>query len=370
MQFYPPGWFTSNSTTPWTAALNIDRFSSNDNTGQANNPACPGEELIVTLRDTTHGLMVKVQDLTTHQTGFMVASAANGFAAVLFDPNGTDCNFDTRNLPQDFHPTYATSSEHTRVPGAAHSYNIAFSDEIGHWEYCSSVDSNGVCAFDAADDPPGLDDTNRGSAALAALFGLVPIGGCIGEDDDFDGVPYHSNTWPSSFRDPDRDARYHAQPVIFSSPLFFEREGDKHNYSRIAFEANMPRIEGFTNPKCQRHLANPADPNPGAGCVNPHKGARFYPFFTTWSDEEHGCRWQLGGQFMPGTVQEFGGSSQEFGPILASFYTAPYPFVIADRRATGAGRHRGGAVARIGRLTVQQPVLACGTRLHRHRSAL
>jgi hypothetical protein len=36
--------------------------------------------------------------------------------------------------PYAFHPMYATSSEHTRVPGAAHSYNVAFSDEIGHFE--------------------------------------------------------------------------------------------------------------------------------------------------------------------------------------------------------------------------------------------
>jgi hypothetical protein len=361
MQFYPPGWFTSNSATQWTAALNIDTFSTNDNTGQDNNPSCPGEyvnfafiqtdgipfpagspsplgpfvstnantlfmnpgdELIVTIRDTAHGLRITVRDLTTHQTGFMVASAANGFAAVRFDPNGTDCNFATHNLPQDFHPTYATSSERTRVPDAAHSYNVAFSDEIGHWEYCSSVDGNGVCASTAANDPPGLDDSNCGSAALAALLGLVPIGGCLDEDDDFDGVAYRNNTWPGTLRDPNRDAQYHAEPVIFSSPQYFGREGDKGNYSRIAFEANMPRIEGFTTPKCQRHLANPADPNPGAGCVNPPKGASFYPFYTTRFDDEQGCRWQLGGRFIPGTLQDFGGSSKEYGPILASFYAA------------------------------------------------
>jgi hypothetical protein len=99
----------------------------------------PGDELIVTLADTMHGLKITVRDLTTGQTGFMVASGANGFASVLWDPNGTDCDVATHNLPHDFYPAYATSSEHTRVPGAAHSYNITFSDEIGHFEYCSSV---------------------------------------------------------------------------------------------------------------------------------------------------------------------------------------------------------------------------------------
>ncbi len=40
MQFYPPGWITSNGATQWTAALNIDSFQDNANTGQNNNPAC------------------------------------------------------------------------------------------------------------------------------------------------------------------------------------------------------------------------------------------------------------------------------------------------------------------------------------------
>jgi len=366
MQFYPPAWFFGNSPTQWTAALNIDTFQDNANTGRNNNPAClgavgtpyvnfafiqrdgtpfpagspsplgpfvstnantlfmnPGDELIVTLRDTRQGFKVTVRDLTTGQTGYMVASAANGFAQVKWDPNGTDCAFATHNLPHDFHPAYATSSEHTRVPGAAHTYNVSFSDEIGHFEYCSSVDSNGVCTSTAANDPPGLDDQRCLSAAVAALFGFVPIGGCFDSDADFDGVPYRNNTWPGSFTNPDRDALYHAQSVLFSSPLFFGREGEgQQNYSRIAFEADMPRIEGATNPPCQRHLSNPADPSPGTGCVNPPAGADFYPIYTTRLDEGR-CLWQLGGPNIAGTQLTFGGTSTaEYGPIQAVFYPA------------------------------------------------
>src|SRR5262249_5687708 len=157
--FYPPGWINSNSgnidadsATKWTAALNIDSFQNNANTGQGNNPACAaitrgeyvnfafiqtdgvpfpagspsphapfvttnarplrmngGDELIVTLADTQHGLKVIVRDLTTGQSGFMVASGANGFASVLWDPSGNNCDFATHNLPHDFHPAYATS---------------------------------------------------------------------------------------------------------------------------------------------------------------------------------------------------------------------------------------------------------------------
>ena len=89
---------------------------------------------------------------------------------------------------------------------------------------------------------------------------------------DFDGVPYRKNVWPGSFRNPFFDALFHAEPVIFSSPLFQDRWGHKENFSRVAFETDMPRIEFATNPPCQRHLSNPSDPNPGAGCVNPPVG--------------------------------------------------------------------------------------------------
>lgn len=314
MQFYPPGWINGNSLTQWTAALTIDSLSENQNTGQGNNAACggaieyvnfayiqmdgkpfpagspsplgpvvstdaetlfmnPGDELVVTMTDTEQGLKVVVQDVTTGQSGFMVASAANGFAEILFDPNGTDCDFATHNLPYNFHPMYATSGEHTRVPWAAHSYNIAFSDEIGHFEYCDTVAfEGGPCTSDSASDRPGIDDNVCFDPAFAASFGLIPIGGCVDADEDFDGVPYQNTTWPGSFRNPFQDARYHAQPVIFSSPLFLDRRGNAENFNRVAFETDLPRIEFETTPACQRHISNPADPDPGQGCVNPPVG--------------------------------------------------------------------------------------------------
>ena len=377
MQFYPPGWLFSNSgvidsdsATKWTAALNIDSFQSNDNTGQGNNPACVkftggeyvnfayiqtdgvpfpagspsplgpfvstndktlrmngGDELIVTIADTADGLKVTIQDLTTGQSGFMVASGANGFASVLWDPNGTDCDFATHNLAHNFHPAYATSSEHTRVPGAAHSYNIAFSDEVGHFEYCSTVaQEGGACTSLTGNDkrpPLAADDVGCFDAGFAAAFGLLHLGGCTGSDVEFDGVPYRNDTWPGSFKNPAQDALFHAQPVIFSSPLLTDSSGHLANFNRVAFETDLPRVEGFTTPPCQRHLANPADKHPGQGCVNPPKGAAFYPFYSTRLDAS-GCQWQEGGPFIPGTLDDFGGSSAaEFGPILANFYPAP-----------------------------------------------
>ena len=360
MQFYPPGWVNTNGTaTQWDAALNIDTFDDNANTGQNNNLACqqkvsteyvnfafiqkdgrpfpagspsplgpvvstnretlfmnPGDELVVTLTDTAHGLKITVRDLTTHESGFMVASAKNGFASVRWDPNGTNCAFATHNIPHDFHPTYATSSERTRVPGAAHSYNIAFSDEIGHFEYCSSVPKGvGPCASDAAGDPPSpTADDNFCIGRRLIPPGLVQIGGCVDSDTDFDGVPYRNNTWPGSFQDPVLDAQFHAEPILFSSPLFTDRTGHKENFSRVAFESDMPRIESGTVPPCQRHLTNPSDPHPGAGCVNPPVGADFYPIYSLRFDERNGCVWQESGPFSPATFYAFGRKSQtEYG---------------------------------------------------------
>lgn len=362
MQFYPPGWLNGNDVTRWTSALNIDSLSSNANTGQGNNHFCggaieyvnfafitkdgvptgppspllsnsntftvnddtlfynPGDVLRITLRDTTHGLKIVIDDLTSGESGFMVASAANGFGQIKFDPNGTNCDPATHNLAYDFHPMYATSSEHTRVPWAAHSYNIAFSDEIGHFEYCSSVHSEGgACTSPESSDPPGpIDENFCFDAAFAAQFGLIPIGGCADADGEFDGVPYQL-TWPGTFANPVKDHQFHARPVVFTSPQFFDSDRKLRDYRRVGFETDLPRVEGFINPPCQRHVANPADPHPGAGCVNPPAGA-FYPIYTT-RNEEDSCVWQLGGPFIPGTTNSFGGTSTaEYGPLLLLAY--------------------------------------------------
>ena len=73
-------------------------------------------------------------------------------------------------------------------------------------------------------------------------------------------------------RTPSRMRSSIREPVIFSSPLFTDRKGHMENFSRVAFETDMPRIEFGTTPPCQRHLSNPADPNPGHGLRQPAQG--------------------------------------------------------------------------------------------------
>jgi hypothetical protein len=363
LQFYPPGWVNGYTQTQYAAAAAI--FSFNDkplgpNGDIPNNDAClssvgiepanlalitldgksqapadplnndpakqsviagktflmsPGDELIVTLSDTPAGLRITLKDLTSGKTGSMTASKANGFAQVIFAPDASTCS----SRPYAFHPMYATSGLHTRVPWAAHSYNIAFSDEIGHFNYCDLQDNSiipglGTCLKSPVEDVISggmheVDDTFCVDTNSSIQFGsLKPLGGCLDSDVDFDGVSYH-HAWPGSGGDP-----WHfdavPEPVRFTSAKFKTAAGDTLKaYSRIAFEADMPAIEGSL---CDRVT--------GAGCVNPPPGALFYPIFTT-TERNGECWWQFGGPDIPGTTDTFGGtSSSEFGGLQSAVY--------------------------------------------------
>ncbi|WP_037606387.1 hypothetical protein [Streptacidiphilus rugosus] len=353
MQFYPPGWVpwpagVSCDPTQWCAALNIDSLSLDYNKGLQNNNAClasagveyvnfafltkdgrattpadptngdrfnldpakdffmkSGDTLKVHLFDTRAGFKVEVNDTTAHRSGSMTASVGNGFAQVKFDPTATSCT----TLPSAFHPEYSTSSEATRVPWAAHSYNTAYSDEIGHFEYCAAADpATGVCTQSAGSEALDPDDNgcfNPGDSLL------VRIGGCLGNsptDDDYDGVTYQ-NTWPGT-GSPAVDRATKPTAIVFSSPTF--RDG--RQFQRVAFETDLPRIEDNDT------LANPCDRTTGVNCVNPPPGANFYPFYST-TRLDGSCVWQEGGANIPGTRNTFGGDSQkEFGGLLQLAY--------------------------------------------------
>ena len=123
------------------------------------------------------------------------------------------------------------------------------------------------------------------------------------------------------------------------------------NYSQVAFEADLPRIEGSdfsTTNNCQRHVSNPADPSPGSGCVNPPlgpNGPAFYPLYTT-ALSGGSCVWQQGGANIPGTTDNFGGSSTtEYGSLLLSDYPAP-GFTITSATTTSRGCSAGTRVPR------------------------
>jgi hypothetical protein len=384
MQFYPPGWGPISCTDAngdqdgkWCAALTIDSDQENSNTGQQNNDACNnlvgpepvnyavvtksgvpvaparpdtpfaeqavvtpdtlefnnGDQLTVDMQDTSAGFQVVIDDLTTGESGSMTASKANGFGHALFQPNATTCKL----VNYAFHPMYSTSSPQTRVLWAAHSYNVAASDEIGHFEYCDVI-TDFACtssSTETADD----DDFPCFAAPVVGPTGtnLGPLQGCVGADEDFDGPSYQDGTWPGS---PGAVAGNVTTPFKFTSPLFSpttkggKPAGGLNNYSQVAFETDLPRIEGSDsspNNDCQRHFSNPADPQPGKGCVNPPNGAAFYPIYTTTVGSNGACIWQQGGNKIKGTTNKFGGNSKkEYGGLLLSDYPAP-GFTITQR---------------------------------------
>jgi hypothetical protein len=391
MQFYPPsspfGCGNTNHPNQWCAALNIDSFSLNQNSGTVNNTAClgqygeeyvnfafitmsgkpegisalfgdpgfagttptdadtlflnSGDVLLVELEDTEHGLKITIRDLTTGEQGSMVASAANGFSQLLFQPKATVCT----TQPADFHPAYSTSNEHTRNTWAAHSYNIAFSDEIGHYEYCNRVDTRkgksftdgvgDVISADCVKD--GVHDLNTNNKLVGDddvncvdttnnTAGFFPNIGCFGTDTDFSGVPYQL-VWPGTNRDAREDQALHPTPISFTSPLLSAENGEQRDYERVAFEANMPRIEASD-------LGGSCNRTTGANCTNPPPNANFYPIFTTQGNE-HSCQWSLGGAFIPETTNSFGGNSvTEYGSFFAGLYpgTSGPSYIIENYR--------------------------------------
>ncbi len=355
MQFYPPGWVAKPSgescdIRQWCAALNIDSLSQNPVTGQSLNATCQGiagleyvnfafitkngrpqpnspvnpvestlntftpnrnadlfmnsgDHIIVTMHDTAHGLKIELDDRTTHQSGSMTTSAANSFGQVKFAPDpSTECT----NIPYDFHPMYSTSSEKTRVTWAAHSYNIAFSDETGHFDFCNNIANNNGLTSCVGNEGSGSDtepaDGDDRVCRTASQSLLVQVSGCFGTNTGFDGVPYQ-NAWP------DGNTRLHPTAIRFTSP----RTGEDFdtNYSRMAFETDLPRIEST----CDRST--------GAGCTlipitDDGTPAAFYPYFSI-AIQGDTCVWQEGAH-IPGSITDFGKNAQ-YGNLLQLTYT-------------------------------------------------
>ena len=351
--------------------MNIDSYQNNPVTNQFNNPACigaagvetvnfaiitksgvaqapaspmltslatlrpdpkkalfmnSGDRLTVTMHDTAHGLNIQVNDATSGQRGSMTASAANGFAHVLFDPNGTNCDLSTHNLPYDFHPMYSTSSEKTGVLWSAHTYNIAFSDEIGHFDFCNgpnAITPQGSCPSGNTEAPvndPRPTDTDDIGCFPASSSLRIKVSGCTAANGGqpptnigFDGTSYQQD-WP------DGNTKIHPTPILFSSPL----TGANYNvnYNRMAFETDLP-VEEFVGGNCNlvTGVACTLLPLTDLGTV-----AAFYPFFSIRNVNGQ-CRWQLGNH-IPGSKNDFGQNAQ-YGTLITIELVNPGGSVIS-----------------------------------------
>jgi hypothetical protein len=338
LQMYPPGWNGAISICPhhWCAALTIDSLQAQwgalhgpgSRRGALLNPNCtepvnfalltrsgrpvgppgpdqqtnatftptpnvlkmnPGDKLTVSMHDTPTGYFTRITDNTTHQSGFMTASASNGFRQIVWDPFNFTCN----GRPYAFHAMYNRALPPRAANGqprawpiwSAHTDNVAYDVEIGHFEPAdapSDTTSN--------DDPP--------------CFSGPFIPGCLGSDTDFDGYPYHGADWPNGTpRTP--------TPNYFTSP----RSGGG-TYPIARFETDLPRIEEGNNGgglDCNHHT--------GAGCTNPPPGA-FYPWFHLFKGPSSlgSCSWALTNDGVPNQRSSFGGEVAGWGPLELTNY--------------------------------------------------
>ena len=100
----------------------------------------PGDRIRIHMHDTPAGFRIDLTDLTTGQHGSMTASVANGFGHILYTPKSSTC----QEAPYAFHPEYSTANPRGNT-WSLHTYNVAMSDEIGHFENCLAIDANGNC---------------------------------------------------------------------------------------------------------------------------------------------------------------------------------------------------------------------------------
>ena len=173
--------------------------------------------------------------------------------------------------PYAFHPMYATSGEHTRVPWAAHSYNVAFADEIGHFEYCRNANPHGKCVV------PGGVDGETNTQEGCRRFRVLRCGRVAPDPDRGMHRDRQRLRWSLV---PDHVARIVVEPCPGcrgQSGLGPVLESDVRRRSELrpsGFEADLPRIEAAD-------FGGSCDRTDGANCVNPPPGSNFYPFFST-----------------------------------------------------------------------------------------
>jgi type II secretory pathway pseudopilin PulG len=250
----------------------------------------PGDKLTVSMHDTPAGYYTRITDNTTHQSGFMIASVANGFRQIVWDP----VNFTCKGRPYAFHAMYnralppqANGQPRAWTTWSAHTDNVAYDVETGHFE-----PANAPSDTTSNDDPP--------------CFSGPLIPGCLGSDSDFDGYPYHAGDWPNgSSKTP--------TPNYLTSP---RSGGLAGTYPIARFETDLPRIEEGNNGgglACDHHT--------GAGCSNPPPGA-FYPWFHLFKGPSSlgTCSWALTNDGVPNQLSNFGGEVAGWGPLELTNY--------------------------------------------------
>jgi hypothetical protein len=292
---------------------NVASFTPNDQTLLMN----PGDKIVARIFDADigggkHALETRIDDLTTGESGYMIASAQNGFMAT----NPGDCT----GVPFNYEPEYRTARKHNVIPWAALETNISTQFEIGHYIPCTSVENPLTVDFggfvdtfwsdcrgpyeragreagltEEPDDSPCFPEgyTHHHQAPPNLVAGCANFFAGNG-DLDYDGTSYWSD-WPNSLT-PHR----HPSPFLQMQPRARGR-----NYQHIQFQTNAPASEASCKPT-------------GQGCAVPPPGApgHFYPWWTL-AEVNGKCVWEFG-QMTNG--RSFGKTDQYGKPALDWYY--------------------------------------------------
>jgi hypothetical protein len=370
MQFYPPGMAPfadsiSCNRTQWCASLHINdaectlnfadcnpgcveptNFAFIQTNGVPTGPPSPqladvatntpnkntllmnqGDRLVIHIWDAPvpgqkgqKALETSIKDLTTGKSGFMQASAKNGFMATHI----TDCS----GTPFNYEPEYNTSAPLNITPWAALQVDVSTQFEIGHFEACSRVTDpisvneiipgitdvtwnkcHGPYENSA---PPSGEQTEPGDAFCYPKgdthLGQAPPGIVTGCEDnvfqngdlDFDGNSYWPD-WPNA-----------THPTKFPS-TFLQRPPTSagHSYSKFQIQTDLALSESTC-----------AFPDLSGCAVPPPNGpGKFYPYWTlTKSCNLEFGQMKNGNSF--GKFAQYGhipvevGYPEFFGPIM------------------------------------------------------
>jgi hypothetical protein len=298
---------------PSPQLANLASFTPNGQTLLMN----PGDKIVARIFDADigggkHALETRIRDVTTGESGYMIASAKNGFMAT----NPGDCT----GVPFNYEPEYRTASPANVIPWAALQTNISTQFEIGHFIPCSTVQNpvdislggvtdtmwqNCTGPYEQAGRTAGLTEEPNDSPCFPAGYthhGLAApnlVTGCdnffaANGDLDFDGSSYWPD-WPSS-----------TTPNRHPSPFLQREPKSRHAlYKHIQFQTDAPASEASCKPT-------------GVGCAVPPPGApgHFYPWWTL--AKVHGrCVWEFG-QMTNG--KSFGKTDQYGQPALRWYY--------------------------------------------------
>jgi hypothetical protein len=312
----------------------------------------PGDVIAVHMFDASlpgggSAFEVYIRDLTTRQSGYMIASAANGFANTsLANCTGT---------PFNFQPEYATASQGNYVPWAALQTNISTEFETGHWEPCTTVTQPGeypvsptmndtyynVC--NGVYEDQGVSESSEPSDAFCYPAGDThgslnsqpdEMTGCLDDlfqngDLDFDGSPYWPE-WPVGYQPTAKLPGSFVQTLPFSG-----NAGYSSYFTQTDVALSESSCSGTTT----------------AGCTVPPPGpGNFYPYWSRVAVQGPiRCVIEFGNVSQGQGVNDLGGDAQYGSDQIATLgypeFEGPVQPNVCPPGASGGSSARRAAVS-------------------------